>query len=913
MVPLSRSARVVFSIAVASLVAMVLLYAFPPSDRRTLALSADLCWTWAAAFAAVACVAASRRVTTSEQRRAWRWIAAGCASFLAGQMVWNYYDLVRGAPPPYPSLADVGYLGIYACVIGGLRTLVLGQPLRRTDPELVLDNVLVPFVVVALAVLWMILIQMLRRPAFSAATATLVLPSVIALAIGNQVYAVVALRGTYQAGGPLDLTWDTGLLLLAAAAAIAPDYTLHLQRGRSLTHEPSTAARFIALVIGLAAITGMAIVGILRTKPDPNDAVIVAIGMAIVAARVLYSIGVSRRYANILEDEVANQTRSLMSSLGATASAERSLRLLMEAVPDAITVVDRDGHVLDENTAGRTLVSAFPGEKRRAFGWLEGTASRIARENLAAAFDGELRRFEVPYQRPDGSEGTGHVLLAPVREGGRIPKVLALVRDITDQRRAQTQLQQAEKLAAMGQLVSGVAHEINNPAAIISGFAQTLLLDQLTPEQRETVQMMYDEATRIGRITSNLLAFARAGSKERTLVELNEIVRRTFALRSYHLTTLNITVNLELDDANPKAWANSSDMQQMLLNLLGIYEQGQQHLLHVRAVGPGFGVGVVQLEIHRDVERGEMVGAQRKGAAHDLVQVHQRAFLAPGARECQQVRRDAADPSRLVIHHLHRLPLFRRELIEQQRLGESGDDGGRIVDLVGDAAHQLPHGRERLRLLQLCLCTARICDVPHEREHLGNTAAFAHRSEQHVRGAFAAVRPPVGDFEAAQLAVERRAEILARDAHGGPGEPTEGRSGRLGGRSGVHERAARAVLVEHMAVAIHDGDRIGNGFHEQAEVALGRRSSAEGAHERAGLIGDFVFEQPRIAAIDPQRINEPRGGERERHANDQASRQAGLPEGVQQHHRPQQHNGDADQHASGPAQRHHFKDTPTPP
>src|SRR6266487_1215168 len=590
MVPLSRSARVVFSIAVASLVAMVLLYAFPPSDRRTLALSADLCWTWAAAFAAVACVAASRRVTTSEQRRAWRWIAAGCASFLAGQMVWNYYDLVRGAPPPYPSLADVGYLGIYACVIGGLRTLVLGQPLRRTDPELVLDTVLVTFVVGALAyeylleplliggapvspfglvtsigwsvgavaVLWMILIQMLRRPAFPAATATLVLPSVIALAIGDQVYAVVALRGTYQAGGPLDLTWDTGLLLLAAAAAIAPDYTLHLQRGRSLTHEPSSAARFIALVIGLAAITGMAIVGI---------------GMAIVAARVLYSIGVSRRYANILEDEVANQTRSLMSSLGATASAERSLRLLMEAVPDAITVVDRDGHVLDENTAGRTLVSAFPGEKRRAFGWLEGTASRIARENLAAAFDGELRRFEVPYQRPDGSEGTGHVLLAPVREGGRIPKVLALVRDITDQRRAQTQLQQAEKLAAMGQLVSGVAHEINNPAAIISGFAQTLLLDQLTPEQRETVQMMYDEATRIGRITSNLLAFARAGSKERTLVELNDIVRRTFALRSYHLTTLNITVNLELDDANPKAWANGSDMQQMLLNLLINAEQ----------------------------------------------------------------------------------------------------------------------------------------------------------------------------------------------------------------------------------------------------------------------------------------------------------------------------------------------------
>jgi len=302
---------------------------------------------------------------------------------------------------------------------------------------------------------------------------------------------------------------------------------------------------------------------------------IVGVALALIAAWFVYSLWVDRRYARLLEDEVANQTRSLMSSLSATASAERNLRLLMEAVPDAITVVDRDGHVLDENSSGRALVNTAPSPEppRSAFGWLAGTAMRIARENLGAAFDGELRRFEVPYRRPDGGEGTAHVLLAPVREGGRIPKVLALVRDITEQRRAQTQLQQAEKLAAMGQLVSGVAHEINNPAAIISGFAQTLLLDQLAPEQRETVQMMYDEATRIGRITSNLLAFARAGSKERTLVDLNEIVRRTFALRSYHLTTLNITVNLELDDANPKAWANSSEVQQMLLNLLINAEQ----------------------------------------------------------------------------------------------------------------------------------------------------------------------------------------------------------------------------------------------------------------------------------------------------------------------------------------------------
>src|SRR2546422_74995 len=531
MMPLSRPARVLVSIAVVSLVAMVVLYAFPASDRHTLTIITDLCWIWAAGFAAFACFVSARRATTSQQRRTWRWIGAGCASFFAGQLVWTYYDLWRGTPPPSPSLADLGSLGIYGCLIVGVLTLVRGQPTRRADPELVLDTVLVTFTVGALAYefllepllggnapvstaalvtsigwsigavagLWIVLIQMVGRPVVPPAAAAVVFPALVMLPIGNLIYAGVATGG-------------------------------------------------------------------------------------------LYSLGVDRRYAQVLEDEVANQTRSLMSSLGATASAERNLRLLMEAVPDAITVVDRDGYVLDENTSGRVLVNAFPGDtressgRRSAFGWLEGTAARIARENLAAAFDGELRRFEVPFQRPDASDGTGHVLLAPVREGGRIPKVLVLVRDITEQRRTQTQLQQAEKLAAMGQLVSGVAHEINNPAAIISGFAQTLLLDQLPPDQRETVQMMYDEATRIGRITSNLLAFARAGSKERTLVELNETVRRTFALRSYHLTTLNITVNLELDDANPKAWANGSEVQQLLLNLLINAEQALTSVPDRRAI-----------------------------------------------------------------------------------------------------------------------------------------------------------------------------------------------------------------------------------------------------------------------------------------------------------------------------------------
>src|SRR5881392_4016077 len=302
---------------------------------------------------------------------------------------------------------------------------------------------------------------------------------------------------------------------------------------------------------------------------------LVAACVAAGAARFLASSRADRRYAKVLEHEVATQTRSLVDSLAATADAERHLRLVMDAVPDAIAVLDRDGRVIDLNESARRLLAAPPhgGADRSVFASLEADAAATVRERLAAAFRGEVQRFEVAGRREDGTKSLSAMLYAPVRERGEVTRVLALARDITDQKHTEHQLQQAEKLSAMGQLVSGVAHEINNPAAIISGFAQTLLLDVVKAEQREMLQMIYDEATRIGRITANLLAFARAGGSQRTLVDLNDIVRRTFALRAYHLTTLNIAVTLELSAAEPKFWADPSELQQMLLTLLINAEQ----------------------------------------------------------------------------------------------------------------------------------------------------------------------------------------------------------------------------------------------------------------------------------------------------------------------------------------------------
>jgi PAS domain S-box-containing protein len=136
-------------------------------------------------------------------------------------------------------------------------------------------------------------------------------------------------------------------------------------------------------------------------------------------------------------------------------------------------------------------------------------------------------------------------------------------------RRTQEQLLHSDKMAAVGQLISGVAHELNNPLTAILGYSQLLTSSgQTGPQGLEYADKLYKQAQRTHRIVQNLLSFSRQHKPERVAVQLNRILEDTLALRDYDLRMSNIRVHMELSEELPEVAADPHQLQQVFLNMV---------------------------------------------------------------------------------------------------------------------------------------------------------------------------------------------------------------------------------------------------------------------------------------------------------------------------------------------------------
>jgi two-component system NtrC family sensor kinase len=200
---------------------------------------------------------------------------------------------------------------------------------------------------------------------------------------------------------------------------------------------------------------------------------------------------------------------------------------------------------------------------------LEPSQQETANRLLAGALQRKRQRAEITFHDVAGRDRIGSITVTPIVEQERVTGALCIVRDVTQERRFADELRQREKLAAVGQLVSGVAHELNNPLAGISAFAQLLEgAGPLSPEQRDAVDTIQMEAKRAAKIVSSLLLFARQRQPERSSVDVNRVVTDTLALRRFVLSTDQIQVEVNLDPELPQTWADPFQLQQVILNLL---------------------------------------------------------------------------------------------------------------------------------------------------------------------------------------------------------------------------------------------------------------------------------------------------------------------------------------------------------
>ncbi|MCX8126757.1 MAG: PAS domain S-box protein, partial [Dehalococcoidia bacterium] len=252
--------------------------------------------------------------------------------------------------------------------------------------------------------------------------------------------------------------------------------------------------------------------------------------------------------------------------------AEENFRRALDGLPLGARIVTADNLTLYANRAFLDIygyasieeLESVPLEKRYT---PESYADGLARTEKIMRGEAIPGEFQISIIRRDGAVRALEVFHREIIWNGE-KRFLVLYHDITERRRLVEQMMMQDRLASVGEMVSGVAHEINNPLTVILNLADMLSGQELPADARDDVNTIVEESKRIAGIVRNLLTFVRKHPQEKSLVNINQVVRRVIDLRAHEMKAHNIRTVTVFDQTLPQVMASATQLQQVFLNLV---------------------------------------------------------------------------------------------------------------------------------------------------------------------------------------------------------------------------------------------------------------------------------------------------------------------------------------------------------
>ncbi len=254
-------------------------------------------------------------------------------------------------------------------------------------------------------------------------------------------------------------------------------------------------------------------------------------------------------------------------------ASEEKQRLIFESVTDGIIVTDKDLKLVEINEAGLRMTGYRGKAEIIGRNGLEFIPERDRTRLLESVQTfGELeyiKNVEYMLLRKDGSEFPAELSATVLKDGlGNPAGYVTIAKDITERKEMQEQLMLSDRLASVGELASGIAHELNNPLTSVIGFSQLLLEKDVAGDIKEDLSFINSEAQRAARTVRNLLTFARKHAPLKELNQINNIIEDVLKLRDYEQKVNNIEVERRFASNLPEITVDHFQMQQVFLNII---------------------------------------------------------------------------------------------------------------------------------------------------------------------------------------------------------------------------------------------------------------------------------------------------------------------------------------------------------